>query len=912
MTSPILVTKLFAPATRPEIVSRKRPIDQLIGGLNRKLTLISAPAGFGKTTLISEWISDGEWPSTWLSLDENDAEPARFLTYLVAALQRVAPEIGKTVWPGLQSPQPPPIESVLTNLVNEIAALSKKFLLVLDDYHRVDTKVIDETLTFLLEHLPPSLHIVITTREDPQLPLAGLRARGQLTELRAADLRFTPDEAATFLNQVMGLHLSSADVTLLGTRTEGWIAGLQLAALALQGQGATHSEENRSQFIKAFAGDNRYIVDYLIEEVLHHQPDHVRSFLLQTSILDRLCGPLCDVVTGQANGSMLLDALERANLFVVPLDDKRRWYRYHHLFADVLQALLQKQQPDQVSALHLRASQWCERNGLPATAIHHALSSDDLARAAELIELAWPPIYHGFQPTRWLNWVNTLPNEIIQVRPVLNAGSAWTYLDAGEIEAAEACLRDAEQWLSASADKQSTTTSIKGTQKIGVANKKEFQLLPASIASARAYLSLISADAPAAEKFARRALELFPRDEYYQRGIAAQFLGLAYWVSGDLESADQSLTDSVENLLLADNIYFQIVSMVFQANIRAAQGHRQEAATIYERCLQHTAEQAELGGVADLYIGVSELHREAGELETAVKYLLKGKKLSEQAVLPGSASRWRAAMAGVKIAEGDLESAQDLLREVDHLYDPFPNLRPIDALQAQVWVAQGRAALALDWAEKRGLSVDDELSYLSEFEHLTLARILIAQYRQNQVDGALDKTIRLLARLLQAAEIGDRGQSRIEILILQALAYQEQGKMAHALAALRQALTLAEPEGYLRVFADQGAPMRQLLAASLAQGADPVYISRLMQAIEPQPDEESHPLDPNQLLINPLSGRELEVLGLMANGFSNQAIANELVIAISTVKKHVNNIFGKLNVTSRTQAVNRVRDLDIL
>jgi len=400
MLDDLLQTKLYVPQLRQPFVSRPHLIEKLNQGLHRKLTLISAPAGFGKTTLVSEWISGGELPSTWLSLDENDAEPVRFLTYLIAALQHVAPEIGKTILPGLQSSQPLSTISVLTTLLNEIAAIPQNILLVLDDYHRVDAQVIDEALTFLLEHLPPSLHLVITTREDPQLPLPRLRARGLLTELRAADLRFTPDEAATFLNQVMGLHLSSADVTSLETRTEGWIAGLQLAALALQGQGATHAEENRSQFIKAFAGDNRYIVDYLIEEVLHRQPDHVRSFLLQTSILDRLSSPLCDAITGQTNGSKLLETLERGNLFVVPLDDKRRWYRYHHLFAGVLQAFLQKQQPDQVSILHLRASQWCEQNGLPATAIYHALASDDFARAADLIELAWPPIYHGFQPAR--------------------------------------------------------------------------------------------------------------------------------------------------------------------------------------------------------------------------------------------------------------------------------------------------------------------------------------------------------------------------------------------------------------------------------------------------------------------------------------------------------------------------------
>jgi len=770
-------------------------------------------------------------------------------------------------------------------------------------------------LTFLLEHLPPTLHLVITTREDPQLQLPRLRARGLLTELRAADLRFTEAEAAVFLNEAMSLNLSPADVASLEARTEGWIAGLQLAALALQGHAAQPGPEEQSQFIQAMAGDNRYILDYLVTEVLQHQPNPIRRFLLETSILNRLSGPLCEAVTGQANGSHLLETLERTNLFVISLDDKRRWYRYHHLFADVLQAHLKREQPDEVPELHRRASFWYEQNNAPTDAIRHALLAQDFARAADLIELAWPPIFNGIQPTRWLNWINSLPDEIIRNRPVLSAGFAWTLLDIGEPEAAEARLYDVEQWLNNSSTAPTSAPLAEDSQRMVVANKKAFQSLPAATASARAYWALSLGDRPAAIQHAQRALELFPNEENYQRGIAAQFLGLAYWTGGDLELAFQAMADSVANVRLAGNAYFQIVGMVFQAYIRMAQGRLQEAAVLYEQLLQLEAEnELVLRSAADLYIGLGKLYNEWGDLETAVNHLLKGQRLNEQAVLPGSMSRWHVAMARIKITEGDLAAAQDLLRQVDQLYkrDPFPTVHLAAALQAQIWAAQGQLAPALDWVKNQGVTVNSELSFLREFEHLTLARILIAQYRLERQDDSIDKAMHLLDRLWQAAEAGGWGQSQIEILILQARAYQERGEMAKALPILQRALTLAEPEGYVRLFIEEGQPMRELLAACLTQGAAPEYVTRLMQAIDPGPDEISTPPDPNQLLIEPLSDRELEVLALIGNGLTNQAIADELVIALSTVKKHVNNIFGKLGVSSRTQAVNRAQELAIL
>src|SRR5947199_8822846 len=443
--TPILATKLYLPRLRPNVVSRPRLIERLNEGLYRKLTLISAPAGFGKTTLVSEWVEGIERPIAWLSLDEGDNDPARFLTYLVAALQTIAATIGEGVLGVLQSSQPPPPEAILTALLNEITTLPDHFVLVLDDYHVIDAKAVDQAFTYLVEHLPPQMHLVIATREDPQLPLARLRARSHLTEVRAADLRFTASEAAEFLNQIMGLSLSAADIAALEDHTDGWIAGLQLAALSMQGH------QDVPGFIRAFAGDHRYIVDYLVEEVLQRQPEPVRRFLLQTSILDRLNGSLCDAVTGQEEGSARLEALERGNFFVVPLDDKRHWYRYHHLFAKVLSVHLMAEQPHQVATLHRRASEWYEHNGSTTNAIRHAMAAEDFERAADLVELAVPAMLRSRQEATLLGWLKALPDELVHVRPVLSAGYAGALLVSGELEGVEARLRDAERWLDTTA-----------------------------------------------------------------------------------------------------------------------------------------------------------------------------------------------------------------------------------------------------------------------------------------------------------------------------------------------------------------------------------------------------------------------------------------------------------------------------
>ncbi len=926
----LLTTKLYIPPPLSNLVERPRLIERLNEGLHRKLTLISAPAGFGKTTLVSEWaarIGGAVAPSppirtAWLSLDEGDNDLARFLTYLIAALGRVEgieATIGKGALGMLQSPQPPPAEALLTSLINDVAAVPGGIILVLDDYHLIEAQPIDDALTFLLEHLPVNMRLVIATRDDPHLPLARPRASGQLTELRAADLRFTPDEAATFLNEMMGLSLSAEEVTALETRTEGWIAGLQMAALSMQGRADTAS------FIQAFTGSHRFVMDYLVEEVLQRQPEHVRSFLLQTSILDRLSGPLCDAVTGQEDGKGMLEALERGNLFVVPLDDRRQWYRYHHLFADVLKAHLMEEQPNQVPTLHRRASEWYEHDGSSADAIRHAIAAEDYERAAGLVELAWPAMSGSFQSTAWLGWVKALPDELVRARPVLSAAYAWAFLNAGKLEAAEARLLDAERWLDTAPDMSerpeipSAETCPERSRRMVVVDEEQFRSLPASLAAARAYHAQALGDAPGTVKYARRALDLSSEGDHLQRRQAAALLGIAYWVSGDLESAHKAIADWMNSMQKAGNIVFAIASAFALADIMVAQGRLHEAVRTYKQSLQLASEHNKhvQQVTAHHHLGLAMLYHEMGDQEAAAQHLLKSRELGEQTALVDWPNRWCLAQARLKETQGDLEASLDLLDEAKRLYvrTLVPDIRPIEALKARVYVRQGRLTEALGWAREGGLSADDDLSYLREFEHITLARVLIAQYRSDGVDGSIHGAVRLLERLLRAAEEGGRTGSVIEILALQALAHEAQGDIPAALAPLERALVLGEPEGYVRIFVDEGQPMARLLYEALSLGIAPDYVRQLLAAFpcaEPEQTASLKTQASKSDLIEPLSERELEVLQLIAEGLTNPEIASRLFLALNTVKGHTRNIYGKLNVHSRTQAIARAQALGLL
>ena len=938
MSAPILATKLYIPPPGSKIVLRPRLIERLNEGLSagRKLTLISAAAGFGKTTLVSEWIStlthfplplgrvparvEGAWEapsmgvrSAWLSLDEGDNQTAGFLAYLVAALQTLAVNIGAGVLAILQSPQPPSIEAVLTILLNEIATIPDHFILVLDDYHVIDSKPVDAALTFLLEHLPPQMHLVIATREDPSLPLARLRVRGQLTELRAADLRFTPAEAAEFLNQMMGLNLSAEDIAALEARTEGWIAGLQLAALSMQGR------SDAAGFIKSFTGSHHFILDYLVEEVLQRQSEHVRNFLLQTAILDRLSGPLCDAVTRQEDGRGMLEALERGNLFVIPLDNQRQWYRYHHLFAEVLQAHLQEAQPDRVSTLHRRASEWYEQNGFPLDAIHHAFAVEDFERVAKIAELEWPAIHENIQSIKWLGWLKKLPEEIIRARPVLCVKCAWAFLNAGELEAAEAKMQDAETWL-----EPTTITGGKSDApsiEMIVVDEEQFKSLPVSLATARAYHAQAIGDISGTIKYTQRVLDLSPEGDSQWHEAASSLMGLAQYASGNLDAAYRAFSDGMARAGPYDAISGNFVL----AGIKLAQGQLNTALSIYEKALKLVLERGEPMplGTEDLYSGISELHRERGDLEIAAQDLLTGRKLGEQVELPDWQHRWYIAQARLHETKGDLDGALDLLEEAERRFvrTPVPIIRPIAALKTRIRIAQGKIAEALDWVLARDLSVDDELSYLREFEHITLARVLIAQYKNDPVDGSIHEAIGQLGRLLQAAEEGGRMGSVIEILALLALAHAAQGDIHLARVSLERALTLAEPEGYVRLFVDEGEPMRLLISDFRLQiekqrrGQDhkmPGYVDKLLAAFaQPAAMPLSKIENQKSKMLEPLSERELEVLKLLRTDLNGPEIARECMVSLSTVRTHTQNIYAKLGVNNRRAAVRRAEELDL-
>ncbi|MCB9155996.1 MAG: helix-turn-helix transcriptional regulator [Caldilineaceae bacterium] len=964
MANYLVQTKLFIPPLRPSLVARARLMQKLNLGLGRKLTLISAPAGFGKSTLVSEWIAGCRHPVAWLSLDAGDGEPARFLAYCVAALQTIMPTVGDSTLALLDAPQPPPLESILALLLNEITAIPNDFVLVLDDYHLIASAPIDQALTFLLDHLPPQMHLIITTREDPDLPLPRYRVRNQLTEVRANDLRFTATEVAAFLNQAMDLPLSIDQITALETRTEGWVAGLQLATLALQGalspeQTVETIEKTVANFIRAFTGSHHFVLAYLVQEVLQQQSDAVRTFLLYTSILDTLSGPLCDAVTksdgpklalrnddvnkdAHQDGKRMLDALERGNLFVIPLDQERQWFRYHHLFADALRARLIAEQPEQLPRLHQRASAWYEEHGLRADAIRHAIAAEDFEQAANLIELLWRELDRNYQNATSLGWLRALPDELLRIRPILSAGYAWALLAAGELEAAEQRLRDAERWLNPTARARE---AVEG--EMVVVDQAEFVKLPATIASARTYLAQALGDLPAVVKYANRTLALLPADELFERTIPTALLGLAHWANGDLEAAYHAFADVMHPMQIAGKAPHAVGAGFVAALIKTTQGDLRQARQICQRSLQLATELGEPmpRGVAELYVIQAELHREAGDLDAASHYLSAHTGVGVRAILPGNEYLWYLAMARLKESHGDMESAHLMLNEAERLQkpDPIPDVRPVAAHRARLWAMQGRLTEAFHWVRQRGLSVDGAPEYMHEFEQIVFARILITHYQRDHEEAVILDAVRLLERLRPPAEASGRIRSVIEISLLQALAHQAQDDMDAALTALQRALRFAEPEGFIQIFVDEGVSIRNLLTRLSTNSWHPesldsqegsrmqAYVHQLLAAWEnrPQKPNESRlagvplPPDPSPpaqspaepltaLQTDPLSARELEVLQLIAQGLSNREISQRLFLALSTVKGHNRIIFDKLQVQSRTEAIARGRQLGLV
>jgi len=957
----LLTTKLYIPPGRPESVSRPRLIERLDAGLlrKRKLTLVSAPAGFGKTTLLSEWVTGCGRPVAWLSLDEGDNDPTRFWSYLSAALQKAQSGIGETALTMLRSTPPPAIEAILTTLINEITARSLGLVLILDDYQMIKEQSIHETLAFLLDHLPPQMHLGLATRMDPPLNIARLRIRGQMTELRADDLRFTPDEAASFLNQVMDLGLSQKDVAALEARTEGWIAGLQVAAMAMQGQ------DNLSGFIAAFTGSHRYILSYLVEEVLQQQPEHVWTFLLQTAILDQLSASLCDVVTGISKSAgrgdddysrirrfagsqvrrfadssqQILEYLERNNLFVIPLDDEQRWYRYHHLFGDVLRARLEREfEAREIQTLHRRASDWYEQHGFALRGVQHALDTQDHEHAAQLIERHAEEIFQRSELNTLLEWIRALPDELVEERPLLSMIYGWVLLATGHADEAERCMHNIERAVGATADVLAADSAERRSltpEALGAL--VEVTVLRISQALGQFdipfILELTQRMLPYVDDDTRPYLYNHPAD---LRSVVIFDMALAYEFSGQVNAARQAFADAAELSREQRNQFILLMAMSHLAQLQVLQGQLWEAEKTYRQALQWGTEIAgpssPIAGFA--HIGLGNLSVERNELDAALTRLQEGIALLEpwrnrEGLLAGYIG-----LARVKRAQGDWSSAfeaVDALAELCSTPDAQMVLPVVEAFRALLSIEQGNLDAAQRWAGMSGLSADGALVYLREGETLIFARALVAQ---GKAQGKLDDAIRLLTRLLAAAQDGERGGRVIEVLVLQAVALKAQVRQAEALAALERALVLAEPEGYARVFIDQGDVMAELLSQV---DILPAYVGRLLAALEnetkakelalqsPRPEgvgslpkgrtaeEPALPLDLDQSsLVEPLSERELELLRLIAAGMTNRTIAESLMVSVNTVKTHARSIYGKLGVRNRTQAAARARELGLI
>jgi LuxR family maltose regulon positive regulatory protein len=895
MPSPLVRTKLFVPQVRRGLVPRPRLTERLSRTRQPRQTLVSPPPGVGTTTLLAAWLAadaTAERPAAWVSLEESEREPGSFWTYVVTALDAAAPGVGAGALALLQTGNPP-MQTVLTTVLNELGALPSGLDLVLDDYHLADGPAIAADMTYLLEHLPAYVHLVISTRADPALPLARLRARGELVEVRAADLRFTLDEVAAYLNEVIGLDLQAADIAALEGRTEGWIAALQLAALSLQGR------DDVAGFIAGFAGDDRYVVDYLVEEVLGRQSDAVRDFLLQTSVLDRLSGSLCDAVTQGKNSRAMLDLLDRSNLFVVPLDDSRQWYRYHHLFADVLRTHLLDERPGEVADLQRRACNWYDAAGEPVPAVRHALAAGDVEHAADLVERAILGLLRDRREATARRWLDDLPREVVAARPVLAVGLIGALMSSGDFADVERRLDDVERLLAAAKSDPSV--------ELVVVDPAELARLPGAIEMYRAGLALIGGDPSATVVHADRAVELAVEGDDVVLSAASALSGLAAWGSGELAGAHRRYSTAVDGLLRAGHLGDVLGCSITLADIRITQGHLSDAQRTYEEALELAAREpgAVMRGTADMLVGLSQIAFERNDLQTASDHLSRADELGEHLGLPQHPYRWRVARARLREAEGDLAGAVTLLEEAERVYvgDFSPNVRPVPAMRARLLAAQGRMAEALDWVHDRGLSADDDLSYVREYEHLTLARILLGQ-------GA---AYGLLGRLGAAAEEGGRTGTLVEILILQALAHHAQhGRrdVSGALVPLERALRLAEAEGYVRVFVGEGAPMATLLEALAQQHVAWPYPRRLLDAMHLADGAPAQRVSP--ALVEQLSAREVDVLRLLASDLDGPAIARELVVSLNTVRTHTKNIYAKLGVNSRRAAVARARELDLL
>ena len=907
-SKPVLVSKLQVLPVPSSVISRQRLVDRLDESIHCKITLIAAQAGFGKTTLLSDWIHQRDIPVSWFSVESSDSDPLQFLTYMITALQDIDENIGRTALDLFKSPELPPLPSILTALVNSMNGVSEDFILVLDDYHLADAKPINTIMTFLLDHLPPRMHIILSTRSDPLLPLSRLRSQNQVLEIRATDLSFTREEIVQFIHKNLSTDLTQDDIRLLETKTEGWITGLQLAVLSLQGR------EDAAQFIKQFKGDNRYIADYLMEEVLAGQPEHIQKFLLYTSILDRLYGPLCDTVTGQKDSYQTLIELEKANLFIYSLDNEQKWFRYHRLFSDLLHQRLRHTQPDIVNELHHRASEWSLRNSFRDEAVFHALAAQDFDRASILIEDIAEPMWERGQQSKLLRWFASLPTGMVSKKPMLSILQARAQVMSGEPQSAELTLQRAEQALETACGEMFEMLPD-GTS---IHRELDRDELCGKIATVRAILGMYQGDVGRTTQQGRKALELLPKEEMVWRGVAASTLGMAQsWAgTGDFIKARQAFSEARDISEAAGNDSFSLFAGLGLAAIEVYEGRLKEALKAFRKLDNFVNEKglAETGYASSIQSSIGAILFEMNEIEEGISLVEESIKHSERIYDRIILEANRLNFVRMLFSQGEYHEAQNVIASIeqdiiDFEIPPWMKHRT-SALRARIYLAKKNREEANRWVEDSGLNLKGRITHRHEAEFLAFARILHDQNR-------LDEADHLLKRLINNAEAGNRTLVVIEALLIRSLVLYDRGDVNKALEVLDQVLILAEPGGFVRIFVDEGPDMAALLSKSLAgleksHGQQPscvsrAYLKKLLVAFEAEktaPKEKIH--------TESLSEREVEVLQLIAAGFSNKDIANKLFISLNTVRTHTKNINSKLEVHSRTQAVARAKELGLL
>ena len=894
--SGLVETKLYRPLPRGGLVSRPR-LDRLLQQGQPRLTLVSAPAGFGKTTLLAQWLSAVEGTGVrvgWVSLDQDDREPGAFWAYVLTALERAVPAAGSAGLDLLGAGQPPQV--ALTAALNELSVRPEEVLLVLDDYHLADSPDVAAGVAFLLKRLPPQVRLVLSTRADPVLPLARLRVAGDLCEVRAADLRFTDSEAARFLADATGYDLAAADVATLGARTEGWVASLQLAALSLRGR------SDPTAFIAGFAGDDRYVVDYLVSEVLDVQIPAVREFLLSTAVLEGLNGSLCDAVTGTDSGSgELLETLERANLFVVALDDQRRWFRYHHLFADVLRAHLARERPADLPVLHRRASSWYARAGRPQEAVRHALAAGDVDAAADLAERAVPDLRRERREQVLAHWVHLLPESAVRGRPVLAVGLVGGLMASNDFAHAAPLLDDVEQVMLRPADQ------------LEAIDPDQVLRLPAALATYRAALALVRGDLAGTASHAARAQALSVEGDDLTRAAATGLAGLAAWTRGDIAAAEQDYQATIEGLTRAGHVADVLGCSLTMADLQLTLGSLAGAERTLQDALDLAARQEQRGpvrGTADMLVALSRVAWHRDDLPAAAEQLRRAELVGETAGLPQHPYRWRVALARLRAAARDYPGALDLLHEAEQVYvgDMSPQVHPIHATRARVLTGAGDLDAARAWARQHRVHHDDELSYLREYEHLTLAKLLLAQ----RTPASVAQAGGLLARLLDVAKAGGRTGTVIEVQVLRAVGHAAADDRNAALEAMRHAVDLAEPDGWVRVFVDAGPRVPPLLRDLPPRTGGAAFVGRLVAATTAGGAGQDAVPTPGPTLVDPLSERERQVLQLLASDLDGPGIAAQLVVSLNTVRTHTKHIYTKLDVTNRRAAVTRAHQLGLL